>query len=69
MSIPSHVQHAVEYHLNAIAEMWKPGAHLTLLVRVDTPDFPGSQDALFTSDELPKVIEAIGFHIAGGMLA
>lgn len=66
MSLPPHVQRGVEERLNAIAGFWKPGAKLTLLVRFDTPDRPGAWDALFTSDDLDAVIEAIARRKAAG---
>lgn len=58
MSRLDEVQTIIEGHLSQIAELWKPGIHLTLLVR--NPQHPnGSADALFTTDELPDVLQAI----------
>ena len=44
--------------LHQIADLFKPGAKLTLVVRV--PEFPdGTRDVLLTDDTAPEIIKAI----------
>jgi hypothetical protein len=58
MTLPAYVSRDVGQLLNQIAAFWKPGARLTLLVRFD--DDPGAERAaVFSSDHLPDVIEAL----------
>lgn len=54
---PSEVQLVCEHHLKQMEACFKPHCRLTLLMRT-----PGNDECelLFTRDELPEVIRAIG---------
>lgn len=53
----------ISEYLNEIAQLFKPGAKLTLVVR--HPSHPaGDQDMVLTNDQLPLAIKAIEQRIA-----
>ncbi len=57
-------QQAVAGHMEAIQAMFKPGAKITVLIRV--PDYP-DRDFLMTDDDLAQVREMLDRRITAGM--